>query len=88
VARSLCTCGRQLLWKADEPDSDEWLLASLRDLPDDISQIWLHATMAVFCPDCGRLWVAWVPDGELSEYVPVDPAVRPVRPTRDGLEKP
>jgi hypothetical protein len=71
-----------LRWKADEPESDEWLLAAKPDLPDDLG--WLSivpaSTTAAFCPTCGHLWVAWNNDNcDLVEYVPTDPAVRPVR---------
>lgn len=80
MARSLCTCGNQVLWKADEPESDEWLLAALPDVPEDVNdRHWLDATAhAAFCSNCGRLWVAWSGE-DLSEYVPADPTVRPAR---------
>ncbi|MDH5371470.1 MAG: hypothetical protein OEX97_00840 [Acidimicrobiia bacterium] len=36
MARSRCTCGSQILWKADEPESDEYLLIPKSKLPDDL----------------------------------------------------
>jgi hypothetical protein len=39
VARSRCTCGEQVLWKADEQQSDEWLLVAKPDLPDDLNDL-------------------------------------------------
>lgn len=84
MARSLCTCGQQIRWKADEPESDEWLLIGRPDLPDDLGWSTLQdvSTPAAFCPACGRLWVDWGDGtGALAEYVPVDPSVRPVRRT-------
>ena len=37
---------------------------------------------AAFCQACGRLWVAWGAGETLTEYVPVDPAARPIRSGR------
>ena len=85
MATSRCTCGEVIRWKADESQSDEWFLAAWPDLPDEPSTTWPHAMAgAAFCSACGRLWVAWPGhDGRLSEYVPTDPTVRPVRPSVD-----
>jgi hypothetical protein len=83
MARSRCTCGHEVLWKADEPQSDEWLLVAAPDVPDDLDHLSLGAvtTQAAFCPVCGRLWIAWGDDPSITEYVPADPAVRAVRRT-------
>lgn len=69
-----------MLWKADEPESDEWVLVAKADLPGDLADLWPRATECAFCRECGRLWIAWDPVGALAEYVPADPGVRPVRP--------
>lgn len=85
MARSPCTCGAPILWKADEPQSHEWLFAPLPDIPDDADVAWLYRwrTGAAFCPECGRLWVQWDPESdELTEYAPVNPAARPRRVVR------
>jgi hypothetical protein len=83
MARSRCTCGEVVLWKADEPQSDEWLMVAKPDLPDDLNELYEarhHVqTGAAFCSHCGRLWIAWGDGETLAEYVPADPAVRPVR---------
>jgi hypothetical protein len=83
MAKSRCTCGEIVLWKADEPESDEWLLAAKPDLPDDLNDLWVEQdnalASAAFCHNCGRLWVAWDDDQAPAEYVPVDPTMRPVR---------
>ena len=54
-----------------------------QDLPDDLNDLWLKRwkawTSAAFCRNCGRLWIIWGESGPAAEYVPVDPAVRPVR---------
>jgi hypothetical protein len=72
--------------KADEPQSDEWLLVAQPALALDKEHEpqWLleHSTAGAFCSNCGRLWAAWGPGVELSEYVPADPTVRPVRRNR------
>jgi len=77
-------------WKADEPESDEWALAAKPDLPDDLNDLWLRRheawASAAFCRNCGRLWVAWDDRDELTEYVPVDPAARPVRRAQRAAE--
>ena len=64
VAKSLCTCGRVLLWKFDEPDSDEWRMIAMPDYPevDSFGAVLAASSAAVLCPDCGRLWVQWHPD--------------------------
>jgi hypothetical protein len=83
VAKSRCTCGATVLWKADEPQSDEWLMVAKPDMPADLNDIKLMlraTTDAAFCANCGRLWVAWQGADRPAEYVPVDPSVRPVRP--------
>ena len=72
-----------MLWKADEEISDEWLLVAKGDVPDKTVDLAGSSTSCVFCPDCGRLWIAW--DSELSrlhEYVPADPTSRPHRSWR------
>jgi len=83
VAKTRCSCGATILWKADEPQSDEWLLVAKPDMPDDLNdpKSMLDATTdAAFCSNCGRLWVAWQgPLTRLAEYVPVDPNMRPAR---------
>jgi hypothetical protein len=80
MARSRCTCGEQVLWKADEPQSDEWLMVAKPDLPDDLNALRDHPpTDAAFCSHCGRLWVVWGDNEMATEYVPFDPAVRPMR---------
>lgn len=81
VGGSLCSCGSVIRWKADERESDEWLLAALPDLPDEFDHLSLSrvSTNAAFCPACGHLWVAWS-DRVLTEYAPVtDPNARPLR---------
>lgn len=85
MARSMCTCGAQVLWKADEPQSDEWLLVAKPDLPDDLDHVTLLGVsrQCAFCSACGRLWVAWDDGSALTEYVPADASARPVsRPGR------
>lgn len=81
VARSLCTCGAQILWKADEARSDEWVLVAKPDVPDELDRVSLAgaSTTGVFCPSCGRLWIDWGRGSAITEYVPVDPDARPVR---------
>ena len=76
----MCTCGHVILWKADEPQSDEWFLIARPDLTDDLDGVFRASTGCAFCPKCGRLWVGWGQGEALSEYVPVDPNVRAVRP--------
>ena len=80
MAKSACTCGNQILWKADEPQSDGWFLVATPDLPDD-RKVPPLATRGAFCSACGRLWVAWGEDNSLTEYVPTDPDARPTRGT-------
>lgn len=80
MARSMCTCGNVILWKANEPESDEWCLIAKPDMPDDWDGVFRASTGCAFCPKCGRLWVGWGQGEALSEYVPVDPEVRAVRP--------
>jgi hypothetical protein len=83
----MCSCGVVLRWKADERESDEWLLAAKPDLPDELSWLSLGtaSTSAVFCSGCGHLWVAWNDEiSDLVEYSPTDPAARPVRRTLEG----
>jgi hypothetical protein len=72
MARSQCRCGSQILWKADEADSDEWYLIRASHLPDDVSEIPAVAEQAAICPDCGRIWVVWRGSDMPSEYAPVD----------------
>jgi hypothetical protein len=92
VARSRCSCGAQVLWKADEPESDEWILVSKLDLPDQLDHVALAgvSTQCAFCRNCGHLWVAWGDGRTLSEYAAVDPNVRSARrshiPSSDGAE--
>jgi hypothetical protein len=89
MARSRCTCGEIVLWKADEPQSDEWLLAAKPDLPDDLNDLWLNdstGASAAFCRNCGRLWVAWGDQQRPAEYVPADPTVRPLRYVHEEAE--
>lgn len=71
-----------MLWKADEPQSDEWLLIARQDLPDDPGELVRIATAAAFCRSCGRLWIATRNSNELVEYVPADPSTR--APGRSG----
>jgi hypothetical protein len=80
MAKSKCTCGATILWKADEPQSDEWFLVARADVPDEIANLYPASTPSAFCSNCGRLWVAWTDDEQPSEYVPADPNVRPIRP--------
>jgi len=86
IAKSRCTCGAAVRWKADEEQSDEWLLVAKPDLPDDLNDLWEKQhdlqTAAAFCSNCGRLWISWGDDETLAEYVPSDPDIRPVRPSR------
>jgi hypothetical protein len=77
MARSLCSCGTQILWKADEPESDEWYLIAAAGLPDDMGQLLSAAQQAAFCSHCGHFWVAWDGGAEISEYAPVDHTIRP-----------
>ena len=85
VGKSRCACGAIVLWKADEPESDEWLLARKAELPDDLAELndpkqnYRLTTDAAFCSNCGRLWIWWRDARCPAEYVPADPAVRPVR---------
>lgn len=53
VARSQCTCGAQIRWKANEPESDEWALVAERDLPDELDHLSFGAvsTQGAFCPN-------------------------------------
>lgn len=77
----MCTCGSQVFWKADEPQSDEWLLIARKNLPDDPVELLGVATQVAFCWSCGRLWIANRNSNELIEYVPTDPSTRaPRRP--------
>jgi hypothetical protein len=91
MAKTRCTCGQIVMWKADEPVSDEWFVVAKPDLPDDLNDLWLERldvwTSAAFCSNCGRLWIAWAEFDELAEYVPVDPTVRPVRRARRPKHK-
>ena len=80
MARSMCSCGTVILWKADESQSDEWLLIAKPDMPDDWDGVFPASTGCAFCSNCGHLWVHWGTNESLSEYTPVDPGVRPVRP--------
>jgi hypothetical protein len=83
VSKSRCTCGATVLWKADEPQSDEWLMLAKPDAPDDLNDLgsMLRVTTdAAFCRNCGRLWVAWDGSDSPAEYLPSDPSVRPIRP--------
>lgn len=65
-----------MLWKADEPQSDEWLLIAKRDLPDDLWETRLDLwTTAVLCPNCGRFWIAQADGAAPVEYVPARPAL-------------
>jgi hypothetical protein len=77
-----------VLWKADEPQSDEWLMVAKPDLPDDLNDLYEarhHVqTGAAFCSHCGRLWIAWGGGESLAEYVPADPTVRPVRDSQQS----
>lgn len=75
MARSQCTCGSQILWKADEPQSDEYFLIAKNKLPDPLLIQSLHdaAHHAAVCSVCGRIWVEHTGDvTELLEYVPQD----------------
>lgn len=72
MARSRCRCGVQLLWKADETESDEWLLIRPSDLPEDVSEISGVAEHAAICSNCGRIWVAWQGSDPPAEYALVD----------------
>lgn len=75
MARSRCVCGTVLLWKADEPASDEWLLVAKATMPDALNFLTLGGWSGVFCPTCGRLWADWG-DQQLVEYVPSNPEAR------------
>jgi hypothetical protein len=79
VARSRCSCGEILRWKADEPESDEWILVAKPDVPDEHDHATLAAvaTSAAICSGCGRLWIAWGYSDALVEYVPVQGEGRP-----------
>jgi len=80
MARSLCSCGEEILWKADEPQSDEWRLLAAPDIGGDPWAALGAAASGAFCSNCGHLWVAWGHTSTvLSEYAPVDPSVRPRR---------
>ena len=81
MARSKCRCGNVNLWKADEPQSDEWLLVPFPDIPDEAVGVIGVGAQAAICSACGRLWVDWRGDDSLAEYVPADPDAPPVRPT-------
>ncbi len=54
MARSRCTCGEEIRWKADELSSDEWLLVPKRDAFVDFNG---YAFDCAFCPSCHRLWI-------------------------------
>lgn len=74
MARSLCRCGEQILWKADEPQSDEILFVAKHDLTDDWSDLFRAARPAALCSACGRIWVAPDPkSADLVEYLPQEP---------------
>jgi len=68
MARSLCTCGTTVLWKADEPHSDEWLLIRQHDVPDDLTHEGLSTAghQAAKCSSCGRFWIPEDPDSLMA----------------------
>lgn len=73
MAKSRCSCGRVLLWKSDEPASDEWWLVRMADIPDErADDFYMHGLSAAVCPTCEHVWVQH-PDG-LIEYVPITDA--------------
>ena len=72
MARSWCRCGSQILWKADESDSDEWYLIRASRLPVDDADVLGIAEHAAMCSTCGRIWIAWHGSNAITEYVPVD----------------
>jgi DNA-directed RNA polymerase subunit RPC12/RpoP len=74
MARSRCKCGSQILWKADERDSDEWYLIRASRVPVDVSAVPGIAEHAAVCSTCGRIWVAWHGSNAPTEYAPVNPA--------------
>lgn len=39
MAKQRCACGETILCKADEPHSDEWLMAAKSELPDDLNDL-------------------------------------------------
>lgn len=71
MARSVCTCGEQLLWKADEPQSDEYLIVRKTALPEEEDWLALRnvSSSAVVCGACRRLWIE-ADNGSLIEYTP------------------
>lgn len=79
MARAKCRCGAEVLWKADEPQSDKWLLIAKADMAEDPAAFFASASAGAFCRSSGRLWVAWDDGVPLAEYVPADPEIRPVR---------
>ncbi|MCP4086192.1 MAG: hypothetical protein GY745_14225 [Actinomycetia bacterium] len=48
-----------MLWKADEPLSDEWLLVRKHDIPGDLTHVGLSqaGVDAAKCSSCGRFWI-------------------------------
>lgn len=71
MARSTCECGESILWKADEPLSDEFLLVALKDLPEELDHEALSqvATHGARCPCCSRLIIP-IDDQELGSWAP------------------
>jgi hypothetical protein len=81
MAKSTCRCGALLLWKSVEPQSDEWMLVAMPDVPESIGGLMAISATGAFCPGCGRLWIGWDDSSNrLAEYVPADPATRAKRP--------
>ena len=72
MAKSRCSCGRVIYWKADEAESDEWFIVAVPGLPDRMTDLG-HRRRSAPSP---VLWPHWV-DG------PGQPTVR-VRPRGPG----
>ena len=71
MARSTCVCGETILWKADEPQSDEHLLVALKELPEELSHEALDraSTYGARCSRCGRLFFP-IDDRRLGIWAP------------------
>ena len=75
MARSKCSCGTQILWKADEADSKEWLLIARNRSPNPLisKPFWVEGRVLPYVPtaaNCGSHGMRPTP---AKEYVPAEP---------------
>jgi len=72
MASARCTCGNRIRWQADEPQSDQLVVAAWASLPDDLGwgELLAASAPAARCSACDRLWIDWDGSGHLTEYVP------------------